>query len=201
MYANNFLTICIRHLFKLIGLFIFALISIGSGTGTPFQTIPGKTIEENMRQSRLSGNQGLILIGRDPELRDVEVYETGGSRSEQNRREENCHTPRWNGYGYVRNDPICLIALANATPDANRGKKYYFRNGIAISDAELEQLRQQQRDANNRARQEAATRALQELERRRLDVEARSRQEAEARRQEAERIRTRNIRPQLNTAD
>jgi hypothetical protein len=197
-----------KHLIKLIGLIVFALIAIGSGTGTPFQTIPGKTIEENMRQSRLSGNQGLILIGRDPELIDVAVYETGGSRSEQNRREENCHTPRWDGYSYVRDSPICLIALANAAPDVNRGKKYYFRNGIAISEEELEQLRQQhrtilrqQRETANRARQEEASRAQQEAERRRLETEVRLQQEAQARIQEAERIRIRNIKPQLNTAD
>jgi hypothetical protein len=185
MREINLLTICVRHLFKFIGLIAFTLVAIGSGTGTQFQTIPGKSLEASDLQAGLSLNGGLVLIGRDSELRDVSVYATKSSEREQELLEDACR----NRQDYVS----CVNRLGNFLPDANRGKKYYFRNGIAISEAELEQLRQQRREiikqqqeAANRARQEAASRAQ---------------QEAQARLQEAERIRVQNIKPKLNTTD
>jgi predicted DNA-binding protein (UPF0251 family) len=186
--------VCVRHLFKLIGLFVFALISLGSGTGTPFQTIPGKTLSDN--ESRTGINRGLVLIGRDPELKDVEVYATKSSEQERKDLTLACK----NHQDYIS----CVNRLSKFLPDANRGKKYYFRNSIAISEEELEKLRQQHRlmvQQQNRARQEEASRAQHEAERRRLETEVRLQQEAQARIQEAERIRIRNIKPKLNTTD
>jgi hypothetical protein len=75
-----------------------------------------------------------------------------------------------------------------------------WEKGRFISTNELAQ-REEDRISKMKAQQEALTRNQQEAEKRRLDAEARLRQEAEARLKEAERIRTRNIKPQLNTVD
>jgi hypothetical protein len=170
------------------------------GSGTTFHTTPGKSFAEINQQSIFSLNGELVLIGQDPELREIDVYETWSSRHEKKSLADICQRNR----DYNE----CINRLSKILPDANRGKKYYFRNDIAISDAELEQLRQQRRaviqqqqEAAGRARQEAASRAQQEAERRRLETEVRLQQEAQARLQEAERIRVQNIKPKLNTTD
>jgi hypothetical protein len=96
--------------------------------------------------------------------------------------------------------------LSSITPDANQGVKYYFRNGIAISDTELDQLRQehrkkiwQEQENIRKMKQDAANRTIEQRIRDKADADRKSAFEAEQRRIQLEQDRIKRSRPVMNT--